>query len=83
MRILRHEKLDGTDVLYLDGTNHTLSEIGDQLRITFGCDKEFATCREKFANQLNFQGFPHIPGEAFILKYPSADNPLDGGVLVN
>jgi len=82
MRVLRHDKTESKDVLYLDSADHELSSVGDQLRVTIGCDKRFSTCKEKFANYLNFQGFPHIPGEAFILKYPSADNPLDGRVLV-
>jgi uncharacterized phage protein (TIGR02218 family) len=36
--------------------------IGDAFTLTAGCDKRFATCREKFANSINFRGFPHSPG---------------------
>ncbi len=53
------------------------------LRLSAGCDKRFATCRAKFANALNFQGFPHMPGADHALAYPSrgaAEN--DGGALV-
>lgn len=35
---------------------------GDNVTVIRGCDKSFATCRNVFANQLNFRGFPHIPG---------------------
>lgn len=35
---------------------------GDAFTLTAGCDKHFATCRAKFANVVNFRGFPHIPG---------------------
>jgi uncharacterized phage protein (TIGR02218 family) len=35
---------------------------GDAFTLTAGCDKHFATCRAKFANAVNFRGFPHIPG---------------------
>lgn len=35
---------------------------GDVFTLTAGCDKHFATCRAKFANAVNFRGFPHIPG---------------------
>lgn len=35
---------------------------GDQVRVTAGCDKLFATCRDRFANAANFRGFPHMPG---------------------
>lgn len=56
---------------------------GDALRLTAGCDKRFSTCRRKFDNAVNFQGFPHLPGDAFALSYPphpSGDN--DGGTIV-
>lgn len=35
---------------------------GDAFFVTAGCDKHFAVCKAKFANGLNFRGFPHIPG---------------------
>jgi uncharacterized phage protein (TIGR02218 family) len=50
---------------------------GDQLILRAGCDKQFATCRLKFSNAVNFRGFPHIPGDDFVLTYVSrtdADN---------
>lgn len=56
--------------------------IGTTLSLTAGCDKRLATCREKFANLLNFQGFPHMPGNDFVLSYPvrnSGEN--DGSAL--
>jgi uncharacterized phage protein (TIGR02218 family) len=53
---------------------------GDQLVVTAGCDKQFATCRTKFANALNFRGFPHMPGNDFIAAYPNSDDAKkDGG----
>ncbi|UMY18560.1 DUF2163 domain-containing protein [Methylobacterium organophilum] len=55
---------------------------GDAVTLTAGCDKAFATCREKFANGLNFQGFPHMPGNDFVLRpAPSGGPGLDGGSL--
>ncbi|MEP5699541.1 MAG: DUF2163 domain-containing protein [Sneathiella sp.] len=35
---------------------------GDTVDLSPGCDKRFITCRGRFSNQLNFRGFPHIPG---------------------
>src|SRR5262249_6848174 len=35
-----------------------------------GCDRQLATCRDLFGNVVNFRGFPHIPGNDFVLKYP-------------
>jgi len=43
---------------------------GDTFVATAGCDKIFATCRDRFANTLNFRGFPHIPGNDFVMSYP-------------
>jgi uncharacterized phage protein (TIGR02218 family) len=43
---------------------------GDTFSITAGCDKSFSTCRDRFANILNFRGFPHIPGNDFAFSYP-------------
>ena len=45
------------------------------VRIIAGCDKTAATCRTKFANFLNFRGFPHIPGEDWLTSYPVPDRP--------
>lgn len=53
-----------------DGTNVTLYlpsgysiQVGDTFEITAGCDKTFTTCKNKFNNEINFGGFPHIKGE--------------------
>jgi uncharacterized phage protein (TIGR02218 family) len=52
--------------------------VGDGFTVTAGCDKRFATCRDRFANAANFRGFPHIPGNDFVISYPV---PGRGGVL--
>lgn len=54
---------------------------GDAVTLTVGCDKSFATCRTVFGNQLNFRGFPHMPGSDFAYSYVSGDSTHDGGVL--
>ena len=46
---------------------------GDAFVLTAGCDKQFSTCKSKFANALNFRGFPHMPGNDFVLSYASRD----------
>lgn len=40
---------------------------GSTFEVTAGCDKQFATCRDRFANAVNFRGFPHMPGNDFVL----------------
>lgn len=56
-----------------------LPEEGAQVQLTAGCDKRFRTCREKFANQLNFRGMPHMPGNDFVMAVPGAGENPDGG----
>jgi uncharacterized phage protein (TIGR02218 family) len=51
---------------------------GDTIRILAGCDKSTVACRTKFANLLNFRGFPHIPGEDWLASYPVPDRPSGG-----
>jgi uncharacterized phage protein (TIGR02218 family) len=36
--------------------------VGDTYYITAGCDRRFVTCKSKFSNGINFQGFPFVPG---------------------
>ena len=56
--------------------------IGDAFTVTAGCDKSFGTCHDRFNNVVNFRGFPHIPGNDFVLRYPTAGEPgNDGGSL--
>jgi uncharacterized phage protein (TIGR02218 family) len=51
----------------------------DAFVVTAGCDKRFATCRDRFANTVNFRGFPHIPGNDFIVRYPVPGEPGNDG----
>ena len=44
--------------------------VGDQIVLVAGCDKTPETCNAKFANILNFQGEPHIPGNDKVFSYP-------------
>ena len=54
---------------------------GDALRLTAGCDKRPVTCREKFANFLNFRGFPDMPGDDWLVSVPRSDQANTGGSL--
>jgi len=45
--------------------------IGDMFTVTGGCDKTLATCRDRFGNVANFRGFPAIPGNDFVMSYPT------------
>jgi uncharacterized phage protein (TIGR02218 family) len=52
----------------------------DTMSVRAGCDKSFKMCKAKFANQLNYRGFPHIPGPTVVLVYANSnDIQQDGG----
>ena len=53
--------------------------VGDTFTVTAGCDKRFATCRDRFDNVLNFRGFPHIPGNDYVTRYAVAGEPGNTG----
>ena len=55
--------------------------IGDAFTATAGCDKQFATCSAKFGNSVNFRGFPHMPGEEAVLRYPNQGDANNGAPL--
>ena len=54
---------------------------GDVVRLDAGCDKRFETCKLKFGNLLNFQGFPDIPGEDWMMAVPKKAGRNSGGSL--
>lgn len=61
------------------GTALTLREAppypvapGTLVRLTEGCDRLLATCRDRFANAANFRGEPYLPGNDLLTRYPGA-----------
>lgn len=54
---------------------------GHAFIIRAGCDKRAETCAAKFANIVNFRGFPHIPGQDAVIRYATADGGHEGAVL--
>lgn len=54
-------------------------EAGTSVRMTTGCDKRSFTCRSKFKNLLNFQGFPDVPSEDWMLAVPKSTGANTGG----
>lgn len=51
----------------------------DEFIVTAGCDKRFQTCHDRFDNVVNFRGFPHIPGNDFVISYPVQGAPGNDG----
>lgn len=54
---------------------------GVSLQITAGCDKTATLCAARFANLVNFRGFPHMPGNDRVTAYPRPGEVMDGGSL--
>ncbi|KTQ74066.1 hypothetical protein NS226_23520, partial [Aureimonas ureilytica] len=52
----------GTLLAFLARTPAQVPAAGSRLRFVAGCDRAFATCRDRFGNSVNFRGFPHLPG---------------------
>ncbi|MGV8936002.1 MAG: DUF2163 domain-containing protein [Allorhizobium sp.] len=79
--IARSAAVDGGTQLQLWLPLETAPGASDAFSVTIGCDKAFSTCRDKFGNGLNFQGFPHMPGADFAYSYVDGQSTHDGGVL--
>ncbi|WP_204362768.1 DUF2163 domain-containing protein [Litorivita pollutaquae] len=52
---------------------------GDMIRLEAGCDKRMETCRLKFNNIANYQGFPDLPGDDWTVVPPSQSGISVGG----
>lgn len=82
VEVKTHRVAAGTVTLTLWQALPEPTAAGDTFVVTAGCDKRFATCRDRFANGSNFRGFPHIPGNDFIIRYAVPGEPgHTGGVL--
>lgn len=68
MEIKSHTKMSVGDVIELWQPVRGPIVVGQNVNVTAGCDKRYATCRDKFQNVINFQGFPFIPGNDRIAK---------------
>jgi uncharacterized phage protein (TIGR02218 family) len=79
MEVKRHRKEDDVVIVELWQAMALPIAPGDTFAVTAGCDKRFATCRDRFDNVLNFRGFPHIPGNDFIMRYALDGEPGHDG----
>lgn len=79
--IKRDRFVDGVREVEVWEAFRTSIEVGDTIRLEAGCDKRFETCRAKFNNLLNFQGFPDIPGDDWLVSAPVSRGQNAGGSL--
>lgn len=80
---IKEHRIAGGEVQFTlwQATSETIA-VSDAFTVTAGCDKRFETCRDRFANSINFRGFPHIPGNDFVIAGANASANNDGGSLV-
>lgn len=80
MEVKRHTALEGGGAeIELWRSMPSAIAPGDTFAITPGCDKTFSTCRAEFGNGVNYRGFPHIPGNGFVLAAPRPGDPANNG----
>ena len=79
VEVKSHRK-DGTVTFELWQAMPQPIAAGDAFTVTAGCDKRFQTCHDKFDNVINFRGFPHIPGNDFVISYPVQGEPGNDGM---
>jgi uncharacterized phage protein (TIGR02218 family) len=83
IEIKQHRQVAGHARLTLWQAMPEAIAAGDAFSVTAGCDKRFATCRNRFANTDNFRGFPQIPGNDFLLASPAQGAPGNNGLSLS
>ena len=63
--------LAGPDGLILDRPLDPALAAGARAVVREGCDHTLDTCATRFANAVNFQGEPFLPGNDLITRYPT------------
>lgn len=76
--VAAHRLQAGDAVIELLEAPGDVLETGAAFAVTAGCDKRLETCRVKFANTLNFRGFPHMPGNDAVQARPVSGERMDG-----
>jgi uncharacterized phage protein (TIGR02218 family) len=66
IEVKRHGLSNGAVSLELWQESAEPITVGTTFTVTVGCDKALSTCAAKFANTVNFRGFPDMPGNDFL-----------------
>lgn len=80
--VLTHRRTPEGDLLGFATRAAEWAMPGDTLAVTVGCDRRFSTCKARFGNGANFRGFPHVPGNDYVLRHPRRGDALDGRPVV-
>jgi uncharacterized phage protein (TIGR02218 family) len=68
IEVKAHAKIAGVVTVELWSAAEGPPAVGNAFTVTAGCDKRIETCRARFANALNFRGFPDMPGNDFVTQ---------------
>lgn len=68
IEVRRHALTEGRVIFELWRSMAQPIAAGDAFSVLPGCDKLFSTCRDRYANAMNFRGFPHLPGNDFLVR---------------
>ena len=79
--VASHEVVAGSRRLTLLEAPVRPIAVGHDFVVRAGCDKRLKTCHDRFANVVNFRGFPHIPGQDTVIRYPNRGDANAGEVL--
>ena len=60
--------------LLLDTDLSASLAAGHRALLREGCDHTWATCAARFANSVNFQGEPFLPGNDALVRYPTSSS---------
>lgn len=78
--LIKHDRVrDGRRIIDLWEPIKGAVSPGTQVKLIAGCNKQLETCRLKFNNILNFQGFPDLPGEDWVIAVPKSSGTNTGG----
>ena len=65
----------GGNILLFDSMPFTI-QGGDGFSLTQGCDKQLATCRDRYSNVVNHGGYHYLPGQDTIQRVVNAKKPV-------
>ncbi len=80
--IIRHDFSAGIVTLGFSEPVGDWVKAGDTVNVFVGCERRYSTCKSQFSNGINYQGFPHIPGNDHVFSYLKSGDTLDGEAII-
>ncbi|MEQ1717281.1 MAG: DUF2163 domain-containing protein [Hyphomicrobium sp.] len=68
IEVKAHAKVAGVVTVELWSEAEGPPIVSNSFTVTAGCDKRIETCKDRFANAVNFRGFPDMPGNDFVTQ---------------